>query len=154
VSGYLRPQDTNANAGTSGLTLAASKGTALFYGSVLDTLGNPIQGVEVGASDNNNLYEGDAYTDANGNYVTVALGGLTNDSWWVGINQSASNYVFSQPAIEQNGNASINAGEALQANFTGVPAALHHLRHPHRRHRQPLRRDRRVRQCHDQRSQL
>jgi hypothetical protein len=122
VSGYLRPQDTNANAGTSGLTLAASKGTALFYGSVLDTLGNPIQGVEVGASDNNNLYEGDAYTDANGNYVTVALGGLTNDSWWVGINQSASNYVFSQPAIEQNGNASINAGEALQANFTGVPA--------------------------------
>jgi len=153
VGGYLRPQDTNANAGTTGLTLTASKGNALFYGRVLDNLGTPIQGVEVGASDNNNL-EGDAYADANGNYVTVALGGLTNDTWWVGINQSAANYVFSQPAIEQNGGASINAGEALQANFTGLSAPPHHLRHAHRRHRQPLRRDRGVRQYHDRRSQL
>ena len=38
-------------------------------------MGNPLPGIDVYADDNNNLYETDGYTDANGKYVAVVLGG-------------------------------------------------------------------------------
>jgi len=122
VDGYLRLQDTNVNVGTTGLTLSVPKGTALFYGSVQDNLGNPVQGVEVQTRDNTGAYKGDSYSDANGNYVTVAVGGLNNDTWQVEVNNSPANYLFSEPSFDQNGGANISAGEATEVNITAILA--------------------------------
>jgi hypothetical protein len=124
VHGYLGLQNgTNVNSGTTGLSLAVPKATALIYGSVKDNLGNPLVGLDVYASDNNNLYETDGYTDANGNYVLGVLGLGTSDSWWMQANgnDQLTNYVFSQETI--NGN--INAGQAVLQNFTAILATNH-----------------------------
>ena len=121
VHGYLGLQNgTNVNAGATGVTLTVPKATALIYGSVKDNLGNPFVALDVYAYDNNNLYQTEGYTDANGNYVLGVLGLGTSDSWWVEANDDdlLTNYVFSQ----QNGNANINAGQAVLQNFTAVLA--------------------------------
>ncbi len=123
VHGYLGLQNRCVtNAGATGVILAVPKATALIYGSVKDNLGNPLVGLDVYASDNNNFFETDGYTDANGNYVLGVLGlGVlgVDDFWYVqanGDNQLA-NYVFSQETM--NG---INAGQAVLQNFTAILA--------------------------------
>ncbi len=123
VHGYLGLQNgTNVNAGTTGVTLAVHKATALIYGSVKDNLGNPFVALDVYTADGNGngQYEMDSYTDANGNYVVGVLGLGNNDSWWAEADpdDTLTNYVFSQ----QNGNANINAGQALLQNFTAILA--------------------------------
>ena len=130
VHGYLGPQNkTNVNAGQTNVTLAVPKATALFYGSVKDGLGNPLPGIDVYAYDNNNqMYETDGYTDANGKYVAGVLGGLGgNDPWSLQISSdgSPSNYLFSQPAFAQNGGTNVSAGTAVQVKFTALLATNH-----------------------------
>ena len=124
VHGYLGLQNrTNANAGQTGVTLAAPQATALFYGSVKDNLGNPLPGIDVYAEDNNDyLYESDGYTDANGNYAAGALGGLNNDPWQLQISSDSSpaNYLFSRPDFDANGGTNMGAGQAVLANFTAL----------------------------------
>jgi hypothetical protein len=132
--GYVEPQnkttvDTTTGS-VSGVTIALHKATAFFYGTVKDNLGNPLpQEVAVYADDNNNgLYESDGYTDTNGNYVTAVVGGLGNsDPWYVSIDNSSSfpNYIFSQPAFDQNGGTNIGVGSAVLANFTAILATNH-----------------------------
>jgi hypothetical protein len=125
VHGYLGLQNgTNVNAGATGVTIAVPKATALIYGSVKDNLGNPLVGLDVYANDNNNLYETDGYTDANGNYVVCVLGLGANDSWYVQANgnKQLTNYVFSQPAFDQNGGTNINADQAVLQNFIAILA--------------------------------
>ena len=73
LSGIATTEPMSA-AGATGVTLAVPTATALIYGSVKDNLGNPLVGFDVEAYDNNNLYESDGYTDANGNYVIGVLG--------------------------------------------------------------------------------
>jgi hypothetical protein len=129
--GYVGWQNKTAvdttTGSVSGVTLALSKATAFFYGTVKDNLGNPLPGeVAVEAYDNNNnIYQSDGYADTNGNYVTAVLGGLaSNDPWWVSVDNSSSfpNYIFSQPAFDQNGGDNIKAGKAVQANITAILA--------------------------------
>lgn len=125
VHGYVGNQNkTNVNFGTTGITLAYSKATALFYGRVTDGSGNPLANIDIGAYDNNNgLYQADSYTDTNGDYVVGAVGGLgSGDPWWVGFNGNSSSYIFSQTAFDQDGGTNISAGQAVPANFTGVIA--------------------------------
>ena len=127
IHGYVGwNNNTNVNSGATGVTLAYAKANALFYGSVKDNLGNPLAGIDVNAYDNNNyLYQTDGYTDANGNYVVGVLGGLgSNDPWWIGISSDSSpaNYIFSQPAFDQNGGTNISVGQAVLANFTAIIA--------------------------------
>jgi hypothetical protein len=85
--------------------------------------------VAIYADDNNNgLYEADGYTDTNGNYVTVVVGGLgSSDPWQVSIDNSSSfpNYIFSQPAFDQNGGTNLNVGQAVVGNFTAILATNH-----------------------------
>jgi hypothetical protein len=126
VHGYLGLQNrTNVNAGTTGVTIAVPKATALIYGSVKDNLGNPLAGLDVYADDSpgSNLYETDGYTDANGNYVLGVLGLGDSDPWWMQANgnNQLTNYVFSQETI----NGSISAGQAVLQNFTAIPATNH-----------------------------
>jgi hypothetical protein len=132
--GYVEPQnkttvDTTTGS-VSGVIVTLTKATAFFYGTVRDNLGNSLpQEVAVYADDNNNgLYESDGYTDTNGNYVTAVVGGLGNsDPWYVSIDNSSSfpNYIFSQPAFDQNGGTNIGVGQAVLANFTAILATNH-----------------------------
>jgi hypothetical protein len=129
TQGYVGLQNgTNVAAGATGITLAVPRATALFYGSVKDNLGNSLPGVEVEADDNNGLYACDGYTDANGNYFAAVLGGLgSNDLWYVNVSSdhSPANYIFSQPAFDQNGGANVSNGQAVPASFTALLAANH-----------------------------
>jgi hypothetical protein len=121
VHGYLRLHNgTNVAAGATGVTLAVPRATALIYGSVMDNLGNPMVGIDVEAYDiNNNEYESDGYTDANGNYVVGVLGGLADDNWHAEISPDSNpaNYDYSQ-----NDSTSISAGQAVLQNFTAILA--------------------------------
>ena len=136
-AGYVELQnkmtvDTTTGS-VAGVTVALPKATALFYGTVKDNFGNPLPGVvAVFAEDNNNngngLYQADGYTDTNGNYTTAAVGGLGgNDTWNVSIDNSSSfpNYIFSQPAFDQNGGTNISVGQAVLANFTAILVTNH-----------------------------
>jgi hypothetical protein len=126
VHGYVGwNNSTNINAGGA-VTLAYSQANALFYGSVKDYLGNPIAGVGVEADDNNNLYDSEGSSDANGKYFVGALG-LSSDPWRVSVSsdRSPTNYVFSQPAFEQNGGTNLSVGAAVKVSFTALPATNH-----------------------------
>jgi len=128
VHGYVTSENrTTVSAGQTGISLTASQATALFYGSVRDSLGNPMPGLVVDAYDNNNLYEPEAFTDANGNYVVGVLGGLANDSWQVQLSSDylPTNYLFSQPGFDQNGGTNISAGTAAAVNFTALLVTNH-----------------------------
>jgi hypothetical protein len=136
LHGYVRLQNklkVNTTGGSvSGLTIALPKATALFYGTVKDTLGNPLAGpVDLEAYDNNYTnnfngeYQSDGYTDASGYFVIAAIGGLgTNDPWSMMVNNSSSfpNYDFSQPSFLQNGGTNVPIGAAVQANIFALLA--------------------------------
>ena len=127
VHGYVAYQNgTNVSAGTTGIVGPYPKATAMFYGSVKDNLGNPVTKVDIQSYDsNNNVYEQDGYSDTNGNYFVGVVGGLGNgDPWQVSVSSenSPANYLYSQPAFDQNGGTNLAVGQALQINFTAVLA--------------------------------
>ena len=79
--------------------------------------------MDVYANDqNNNLYQTDAYTDANGNYVLGVLGLGGSDPWWMQANDNGqlTNYVFSQSQLPNYG--SLANGAAVLQNFTAILA--------------------------------
>jgi len=128
VLGYVGYQNgVTVNSGSSGNTGPYSKATALFYGSVMDNLGNPLPGVAIEAYDNSTFNQ-DGYSDANGNYVVGAVGGQgSGDPWKVNVDNSTSfpNYLFAQSQINQNGGTNISTGQAVQQNFTAILATNH-----------------------------
>jgi hypothetical protein len=126
LGGKVHVNTTSGN--VSNVTIALSKATALFYGTVLDNLGHPLPGtLQIEAEDqNDSVYKADGYSDANGNYVAAALGGLgSGDPSQVQIESSgfSSSYNFSQPAFDENGGTNINVGQAVLADFTATLAA-------------------------------
>ena len=127
LHGYVAYNNgSNVNAGTTGFVGAFYKATSLFYGTVKDDSGNPLPGIAIGASDNNyHMFDNDGYSDANGNYVTGAVGGLgSGDPWHAEVNHKSEhpNYLFSQSPLEQNGGTNLAAGQAVLQNFTAVLA--------------------------------
>lgn len=126
VKGYLASQSSikvnTTNGSVSGVTESLTKGSAIFYGTVEDASGNPLTGTEIRASDNDDLYQADGVVFANGNYVTSAVGG-GGDQWQVQYDGAGpANYIYSQPAFNQNGGTNINVGQAIQVNITGLLA--------------------------------
>lgn len=121
VHGYLGLNGSaKVNAGTAGIQAALPRATALFYGSVKDTLGNPMPGVDIYGSDGNSQYAQDDVTDTNGNYFAEAVGGT---SWQVGVsgnNPSLTNYV-----VSQSSSTNILSGQAILQNFTVLLATNH-----------------------------
>jgi Putative Ig domain len=112
---------TNVNAGTTGLILPLPRATAVFYGSVKDNLGNPLTGIDIYANDSDSqMFEMDAYTDANGKYVLGVLG--NNDYWRVQVNSddNSANYIFSQ-----GNSVAMTNGQAVKQSFTGILATSH-----------------------------
>lgn len=126
VHGYVGSNNrTNVNSGTTGVTLAYPKANALFYGSIKDNLGNPLVGIDVNDMDIiSNLYSMDGYTDANGNYFVGALGLGSSDPWQIelGSEGAPTNYIFSQPPMDQNGGTNLAVGQAVLQNFTALLA--------------------------------
>ena len=127
IHGYVGIQNgIYTNSGATNVMLAYPLATALFYGSVKDNLGNPMVGIDVNDYDTtSNLYSMDGYTDTNGNYFVGALGFGNNDPWQMGFSSDSSptNYIFSQPAFEQNGGGTnLTVGQAVFQNFTAILA--------------------------------
>jgi hypothetical protein len=125
LHGYVAYDDgTNVTAGTANFVGGFYKATALFYGTVKDNLGNPLAGVAIEARDNNNSeFDNDGYSDANGNYVAGAVGGLgSGDPWQVDVDHAPANYIFSQSALNQNGGTNMTVGKVVLQNFTGILA--------------------------------
>jgi len=120
--GYYHDPVNQTNAGATGVTLTFSKATALFYGRVSDNLGNPLPGLGLESNDSNELYDMESYTDANGGYVLGALGGLSNDPWFLDINNGSEYYLFPQSDVDQNGGTNLTTGEAVLQNFIAIPA--------------------------------
>jgi hypothetical protein len=124
--GYLGLQSsTGISAGQTGVALAVPKATALFYGSVKDSSGNPLVGIDVGAYDNDNQYQTDGYSDANGNYCAAVLGGLLNNPWNLEISTDKgppSKYVYTQPPFSQNGGTNLTVSQAVRVDFAGLLA--------------------------------
>ncbi len=127
VHGYVAYNNgTNVNAGTTGFIGGFYKATSLFYGTVKDNLGNPLQEIPIEAYDNNNNeFANDGYEDTNGNYTVGAVGGLgSGDPWQVSVDNQSQfpNYNFSQPALDQNGGTNLAVGKAVLQNFTVLVA--------------------------------
>jgi hypothetical protein len=128
LHGYLGLQNSGkidtTTGSVAGVTIALPKATALFYGSVLD-LGSPVAGLSLGANDDNSQYDSKTVTDQNGYYVAGALAD-TNVTWQVNVstdnNTPFANYVYSQPPADQNGGTNLANSQALQVNFTVLPA--------------------------------
>jgi len=118
VHGYIRLQNkpkTNTTSGSlTGVNQLFPKATAMFYGTVRDSLNNPLSGVHIFSQDANSVLEDDVSTDQNGNYYADTLAG----TWSVQVdnnNPLYTNYVFSQaPQV------SFSAGQAVQANFSAI----------------------------------
>lgn len=134
VHGYVGYQNgTNVAAGTTNSLGTFYKATSLFYGSVKDTNNNPLVGIDINDQDETNgIFEQDGFTDVNGNYVVGAVGGLgSGDPWQVqvseeGGNNYLTNYIFSQPQFQQNGNGTnLATNIAVLANFTAILATNH-----------------------------
>ena len=130
LHGYVAYNNgTNVNAGTTGFVGAFYQATALFYGKVKDDSGNPLPGIAIGANDSyNSIFYSDGYSDANGRYVSGAVGGLgSGDPWQATVDNKSEipNYLFSQSALQQNGGTNLAVGVAVHQNFTAILATNH-----------------------------
>ena len=130
IHGYVGYQNgTNVSDG-SNLIGAFYKGTALFYGRVTDSSGNPMPGIDITASENNGdngEFQADGFSDTNGDYAVCALGGLSGDSWMVQADNGSgssnpANYIFSQPDFDQNGGTNLNIGQVVPVDITALIA--------------------------------
>ncbi len=123
--GYLKLQNkviTNTPAtGSATINFSLPKATALVYGSVKDSLNNPVNALGMSANDQGNLYGSDGRTfSPNGNYTL----GVAAGTWSVGPEPD------DLPARGYTGgsgtNVSLTSGQALLVNFilSGVTTHL------------------------------
>lgn len=121
--GYLRPERLTiniTNASATNVNFTTPKATALIYGTVKDALNNPVNGVEMRASDQGDLYESQGQSLAtNANYTLGVLVG----TWSVGVESDSlpAGYTATGTNITIS-----SAGQAVQANLilSGVTARL------------------------------
>jgi len=108
---------TNAN-------LAFFKGTALFYGRITDNNGTPFSNIRIDSGDGaNNLYAAIGYSDTNGYFSVVALGGVSSD-WDCQANDS-DNPILASYIVNSPNNTNILVGQALLQNFVALPVTAH-----------------------------
>jgi len=121
VHGYVGwNNDINVNAGATGVTLAYPKATALFYGTVMDSQGNPLAGVRLSGNQNDGAspYAGDATTGQNGNYAMAVNNAGVWNAGVSGNNPGFPNYLWSGWL----GDMALTNGQAARWNFTGLLA--------------------------------
>jgi hypothetical protein len=126
LHGYLtirsNPSANTTTGNVANLTIALKSATALFYGSVKDTSGNPMAGVWIFNEDNIDVNTftnaGEGVTDVNGNYVAAALGG--SNTWLLGVDNS---HFFPEYVFSQGEQTNIGVGMAVPFNVTATPLA-------------------------------
>jgi hypothetical protein len=125
LHGYLtirsNPSANTTTGNVSGLTIALKKATALVYGSVKDTSGNPMSGVWMYVEDNltadTYTNAGEGVTDVNGNYVAAALGEGTN-LWLLGVDNRG---FFPEYSFSNGEQTNIATGTAVPFNVIATP---------------------------------
>ena len=109
---------TNANMGL-------YQGNALFYGKL--TISNaPVPNIPIGCNDNNQLFHGKAFTDANGNYAVAALVNSnavgTNNPWSCSANTGdRSVTVLANYVVNQSPEIVLTNGQTYLQNFNALP---------------------------------
>jgi len=109
---------TNAN-------LGLYQGNALFYGN-LSISNAPVANIPIECNDNNQLFHGKTFTDANGNYAVAALVNSavvgTNNPWSSSAN-TGDQYatVLVNYVVNQSPEIALTNGQAYQQNFHALP---------------------------------
>lgn len=123
---YLRPQnkaqaDTSTGS-VSGVITTLPKANALFYGKVKDGSNQPVAGINLFSSDQGN-FEQNVASAADGTYFAGAYGDGSTP-WQIQTSQDGNpaNYIFSYPALGQNGGTNLLNGQALHVDFTALVA--------------------------------
>ena len=112
LHGYVRLNNgmnvITTTGSVAGVNILLPKGTAMFYGSIKDDLGNPLPGFDVyGEDQDTHQYQSAGVSDANGNYAVVALAGNWNANL-VNDDPRLTNYLYSDnfgPTLLVNGQA-------------------------------------------------
>lgn len=126
VHGYIRLQSSpnviTTTGSVAGVNLLLPKGTALFYGSVKDDLGNPLPGFAVSGNDQDTYqYASGGGSDANGSYAVAALAGNWN-AQLSSEDPRLSNYVYSGNL----GTTLLTNGQAVRQDFV-LKLATNHI---------------------------
>jgi hypothetical protein len=123
--GYLGLQDglkvNVATGSVSGLIIAATKATAMFYGSVKDDQGHPLSGIHLFSNGDSFEYNGSGESDVNGNYSCGTIAGFWQVEVDFGATAGSSNYVF----VESFNYTNVDDGDAILVNFVGKLATNH-----------------------------
>jgi hypothetical protein len=113
--GYVDPKRTSVvvtSASVSGINFALSKSTALIYGTVKDTLGNPVVGVRLATRDTANNFRpvGRSFV-TNGSYAIGVQAGT-----WTNIAPDSSDLAL-QGFIGSSSSATLVAGQTTNISF-------------------------------------
>ena len=123
LGGWFRNQNkvsvTVSGANVNGVSIPATPGTALVYGTLKDDLNTPLAGVRLNASDSGNLYNSTTHTDTGGNYF-LAVG---NGTWYVGADSSGSG--LPSNLILQQAQVSLSPGQAILTNLVARHASAY-----------------------------
>jgi hypothetical protein len=121
---YVAPQNSlqvdTSGGSQSGQNIVLTKANALFYGRITDTNGVPFANIGMDAQDQSGLYQAMGYSDTNGQYA-IAIPGGPNYWYWSpdGSSLPPAAYLISSSDY----NAFPASGQAIQQNFTVIPAS-------------------------------
>lgn len=105
-------------------SIALYRGNALFYGRITDSFNVPFPNLRIDAGDgSNNLYSANSYSDPNGYFAVVALGGVSSD--WSCHANTSDNPILASYIINSPDNTNIAPGQAILQNFVALPATAH-----------------------------
>jgi hypothetical protein len=121
--GYVAPYapvavDTSAG-NASNVTLAAAKATTLLHGTVTDSTGAPVAGLDLHATDETYRFQSFAVTDTSGNYVLAISSGV-----WA-VDASASGLETRQELAPLPTKLYVAEGQATTVNFAASKATAH-----------------------------
>jgi hypothetical protein len=124
VHGYVGNQNqvmADATAGdATGINVALTKATALFYGSLKDEFNNPVVGASFWSDDSTGNYQSYGWCDANGNYAVPA----TATNWWVGI--SSDDPLMANFVATSGTSTLLASNQAVRVDFF-ARHATHHI---------------------------
>ena len=116
----------DATAGNvSNANVALYKGNALFYGRITDSFSSPFANIQFAGNDTNSVYTAKGYSDANGDYAVAVLGDtnlLDTTNFWSSSPVTEANTTLAGYILNSFADTNINAGQAIQQNYTAQPA--------------------------------
>ncbi len=121
---HQKLQVSTSSGNVTNASIAVYQGTALFYGRITDSFNVPFPNIRIDVGDgSNNLYSANSYSDPNGYFAVVALGGVSSE-WSCQANDS-DNPILASYIINSPDNANIAPGQAILQNFVALPVTAH-----------------------------